>query len=110
MFSAGAKIRDDIAGACEARPRLFGPIFLDVAVHLRQHELAGVIGPVFPSEDAGRHGPVKTDLRQSAEEIVPRNLSLANIQVLMHTSLRSGWVQDVAQAGACLVIERACVR
>lgn len=65
-----------------------------------------MIGPVFPSEDAGRHGPVKTDLRQSAEEIVPRNLSLANIQVLMHTSLRSGWVQDVAQAGACLVIER----
>ena len=48
---------------------------------------------------------MEADLRERAEEILPRHLALADIEVLVDPRLRAGRVEDVAQTGACLVIE-----
>src|SRR5690606_11317777 len=74
------------------------PVCVDVALHFGAHEAPRGIGLVFPGEDAGGHDPVKADLGEGAEEVVPGHLALADVQVLVDARLRAGRVKDVAQA------------
>src|SRR5262245_50275521 len=81
------------------------PGFVDVAFNFGAHEPAGLVCPVLPGEDAGGHDPVEADFGERAEEVVPGHFALSDVEMLVDARLGAGRVQDVAEAGAGLVIE-----
>src|ERR1700727_2564037 len=81
-------------------------MLLDVALHLRAHKPARIVGIILPGEDARGKDPIEPDFSQRSEETVPGILSLPDVQVLMDASGRAGRIKDVAQGRRRLVIER----
>src|SRR6478735_9227633 len=63
------------------------PILVDVAIDLLVHEARGFLRLLFPGEDASGHDTVEAHLVQRAEEHVPVDLALADIEVLVHGGL-----------------------
>ena len=76
----------DHAGAddADAEGHLAAPMLVDVALHLVPHEARALLGALLPGEDAGGHDAVEADFGERAEEVVPRDLALADVEVLVH--------------------------
>ena len=62
-------------------------------------------GPLLPGEDADRDDTVEGDLRQGAEELVPVDFALPDVEMLVDPGGRAGRVDDVAQPGGRAVVE-----
>src|SRR4051812_27537279 len=59
------------------------------AVHLLAHEPRGLVRTVLPREHARGHDPVELELLERAEEEVPVDLALADVEVLVHAARRA---------------------
>src|SRR5262244_846132 len=90
-----------------ARASSGGPAVLgQVAADLLQVVDRGLAGPFLPGEDAHGGDAVELHLGEGAEEDVPVDLALADVQVLVDPGGRAGRVDDVAQPGGSPVVER----
>src|SRR5689334_25179618 len=83
-----------------------GPAVLgQVAADLLQVVDGGLAGAFFPGEDAHGGDAVELHLGQGAEEDVPVDLALADVQVLVDPGGGARRVDDVAQSGGGAVVE-----
>jgi hypothetical protein len=77
----------------------------EVLADLLQVADRGLAGSFLPGEDAHGGDAVEVHLGQGAEEDVPVDLPLPDVQVLVDPGRRAGRVHDVAQAGGGAMVE-----
>src|SRR5262249_59234029 len=63
------------------------------------------LGPLLPGEDAHGHDAVELQLPERAEELVPVDLALPDVEMLVDPGGRTRWIHDVPQAGRRPMVE-----
>ena len=63
------------------------------------------MGALFPGEDAYGHDAVELHPPECAEELVPVDLALPDVEMLVDPGGRTRWIDDVPQAGRRPMVE-----